>query len=553
MTIGNGRENDEAVDIREYIAILRVRKWTIAISTLAASLLALGFSFLQTPLYTAEARLLVAPPLDDEVTVPAFAADLVQTEAQLVASQPVAALVKEDLDAGASLDQLLESLQVNPVGETRVLRVAYTSTDPRQGQRLANSFASSYLAFRRQMVLQRVLDERRAAERRVNAASAELADITQQVETARRSGDEGLITTLETQRNVLVARLGLLQQQLDEVAAEADQQGVGEVIEQASLPLAPSSPNYIVNGLLGAALGLAVGTGLAFLRERLQDRFRNPGDIERIVEAPLLATIPRYRLRRREGSNRVITLEQPTSVPSEAYRTLRTNVQFIAGQREIKSFVVTSGLAEEGKTATAVNLGVVLAHAGQRVIIVSADMRRPTLEGYFGFDQRPGQGLSTWLKDPHQAIWPYIIDPGIPNLRLLPSGPIPADPAELLSSRGLTDLTAMLEDNSDFVLFDAPPVLGLADATVIAARAGAVLLVIDAGKAHRSTSLRARAQLERVGGHVSGAVLNGVDESTAPYSYVPYGYQAYEPHEPVSSDNGGGSRRRRRLFSRRSS
>jgi capsular exopolysaccharide synthesis family protein len=248
----------------------------------------------------------------------------------------------------------------------------------------------------------------------------------------------------------------------------------------------------------------------------------------------MLATIPSYGSRKRAGKAKaIVTLSQPKGAASEAYRSLRTNLQYTAIQRGIKTLLVTSAAAGEGKTVTTVNLAAALALSGQRVIVVSADLRRPTLEKYFGLDR--GEGLSSWLVSDQDNLWSLIQDPDIRNLRVLPSGPIPGNPAELLTSARAAQLVEMLAANADFVLFDSPPVLGLADSAILASRVDGVLLIVDAGTSHSSAGARAKEEVERAGGTIVGCLLNAFDPSGSPYYYYESSYASYGAGGPESS------------------
>jgi capsular exopolysaccharide synthesis family protein len=543
---------DETLDLREYLAVLRARRWSILLVTFLVVGAALTFSFFQTPLYTAQARVLVAAPSGG------FSGLInLETEREIAASEPVAALVNEDLGLDRPLDQLLSGVVVTGIAETEVLEVAYTSADRTEAQQLANSFAENYLEHRRSEALEVLVADQEALQQRIDNTSEQLTELSAELEQAQEDQNEALASTLETQQSIIIARLGVLQQQLDDMQTRRTSAlPRGQVIEVAERPTAPSSPNHVTNGILAGLLGLALGVGFAFLRERLDDRFRGKGDLERLIEAPVVGTIPRFRPSRKGMAAGPITSTAPRGVAAEAYRGLRTNVQFLALQRGLKSILVTSPSAHEGKTLTTMNLAAVMAQTGNRVIVVSADLRRPTLESQIGASDVPERGLSTWLVSDEGGIETTLYDPGIPNLRLLPSGPTPPNPAELLTSPRLGALVEVLEANSDFVLFDSPPVLAVADASIIATSVGGTLIVVDARTTHRAAAQHARQEIERVGGLIVGAVLNSFEPGNSPYYYGPYDYGS----EGLSdvSNNGGDetqarpSRPRARVSFRRS-
>jgi succinoglycan biosynthesis transport protein ExoP len=524
---------EQPIDLREHLAILRVRKWTVLAVIAVAVGIALAYSLRQTPLYSAEARVLVKPISSNEVYIPP---PNLETEAEILASEPVAELVREDLGVQSPASSLLGGVAVEAVTETEVLVVNYTSADPGFARDAAESFAQSYVDYRRNVVLKELVSAREAIEKQVAVAERELTGISRDIQRARAANDRSLQQSLEIERSGLISRLGSLEERLSNIQPEqAVSLGGGEVIETASLPSAPSSPNHVRNGLVGFLFGILFGIGAAFLRDRLDDRLRGRGDIERTLDAPLLATVAKFRTPK--NTFELPVRINPRGAASEAYRTLRTNVQFIAAQQNLKSFVVTSPVPGEGKTVTCANLAVALAQAGSRVICVSGDLRRPTLERYFSLGSS-SDGLSTWLSGTggEDELIALIRNPGIPYLRVLTSGPIPPNPPEVLASPRLMTLVSRLEANADIVLFDSAPTLSLADTVVLASRVVGTLLVIDAGSTRRSATIHARQELERVGARIIGSVLNSFDPSNTPYYYPSY-YSAYES-QPIAAPNG---------------
>lgn len=531
-------------DIRQYLSVLRARKWTVILTILLTVTAAIGYSFLQTPVYTAEARILVQPLSTPSSTI-AQAVD-VQTESQVIDSQPVAALVQESLGTNRSVDSLLENLNVRGASTAQtsfsaaqVVVLTFSSTDATFARDAVNSFAANYKEYRRDQALEIFETARATVQRRLEAAAAQMNQISDQLDAAADRNDESLITALETQRGVLISRMGVLQQRLDDLQPDqAVRSGGVESIAAASTPESPSSPNFMRSGILALFAGILLGIILAMVRERLDDRFRGRADVEEVLGAPVLATVPRFRTKRKNPAELLITRDSKDLV-GEAYRTLRTNLQFAASQHDIRSFVVTSPSAREGKTVTSSNLSVVLSQAGRRVILVSADLRRPTIENYFSVPNT--KGLADYLLSVDEPLWNFIADPGIPNLRLLPSGPVPGNPAELLTTGKMAETLRTLQANCDYLVIDSPPVLPVADAAIIASRVKGTILVFDAGATHRSATVHARHELERGGAIVLGCVMNNYDAGTSSY-YGGY-YSSYSSDEQAReqpSGNGSG-------------
>lgn len=204
----------------------------------------------------------------------------------------------------------------------------------------------------------------------------------------------------------------------------------------------------------------------------------------------------------------LITISNPRSPISEAYRTLRTNLEFSSLDKPLKTMVVTSAGPEEGKSTTLANLAVTLAQAEKRVILVDCDLRRPSQHEIFGVAN--GIGLTSMVVDEEAFKNPPLQETPVPNLKLLPSGPLPPNPSELLGSRRMEEIIATLRERADLVLFDAPPIIAVTDAAVLASKVDGVLLVINAGTTKRDHAQRAKALLEKVNARLVGAVLNNV-------------------------------------------
>jgi capsular exopolysaccharide synthesis family protein len=213
----------------------------------------------------------------------------------------------------------------------------------------------------------------------------------------------------------------------------------------------------------------------------------------------------------------LITLTDPRSPAAEAFRTLRTNLYFSSLDRALETLVVTSAAPREGKSTTLSNLAVAMAQGDKKTILVDADLRRPSLHDFF--EANNAQGLTTMAVDDAALSDPPLVATGQENLWLLPSGPLPPNPAEILGSRRMEEIIAALKARADVVLFDAPPVVAVTDAAVLGTKVDGVLLVIRAGKTRREHAQRARELLERVKVRVVGAVLTNAppDQSMGGY------------------------------------
>ena len=213
----------------------------------------------------------------------------------------------------------------------------------------------------------------------------------------------------------------------------------------------------------------------------------------------------------------LVTITNPRSPISEAFRTLRTNLEFSSLDKPIRSMVVTSAAPEEGKSTTLANLAVTIAQAGKKVILVDCDLRRPSLHQIF--NARSAPGFTDVMRDDTLMQKPPLQDTSVANLRLLTSGTIPPNPAELIASRRMGEVIAALQQLADVILFDAPPVIAVTDGAVLASKVDAVLLVVSAGRTKREHAKKAKALLEKVNAHLIGTVLNNVKGEASLYQY----------------------------------
>lgn len=541
----NQPEQYTPVDLREYLGVIRARKWTILLVAVLVLALALAYSFRQSPVYRSQSRLLLKP-------IPStgyFPSVSLETESQLLSSDLVAKEAARILGT-EDPDGLLGGLGVSGVPESQVLEIYYSSADADFAADAANAFAEGFIRYQEEQANQTVVVQRRELESQLDEAQLELDAVLRKLE-ATLPEETAKIGRLQVQQSAVSARLGLLQQQLDQLAqpSPTGREDGGDVIQAAVAPTAPYAPNHLANGLMGLFLGIGLGLAFAFLRQRLDDRFRGRSDIERVLQAPVLATIPKIK-GRKALSDRLVAFNDPRSPASEAYRALRTGVIFAARQENLSTFAITSPREGEGKSLTAANLAVTIGQTGQKVALVSADMRRPTLERYFLQADVPGVGLSGWLTSKGHDL-PPLRKTEADNVDLLPCGTVPPNPAELLTSPRFVELIAQLKERYEIIIFDTPPVLPVTDVATLASMLDGTLLVLDATSTHRSTAADAHETLTRVGVKVIGSVLNSFDpSSTNSYYYAPH----YSSSYGYSSNGSGTSEsrgRKSRLFSRR--
>jgi capsular exopolysaccharide synthesis family protein len=301
--------------------------------------------------------------------------------------------------------------------------------------------------------------------------------------------------------------------ELEEGRADAIQP---RIIDLAQLPTAPVSPQPQRNLLIGTVLGLITGVGLAAALEAMDRTVRQPAEVARLLETPLLALVPR---RRDAASKPLLDVEDAGTPAAEAYRVLRTAVRFVDLGNPVTTLLVTSAAAGEGKTTTAANLAVALAQAGERVVLVDADLRRTRLGSILGVRSEPGlTSVIIGDRELDEALV-RVSD----RLSVLPTGPLPPNPSELLGSQAMATLVGQLKTRCDILVFDSPPLLPVTDAQVLSTRVDGVAVVARFGRTRREQLAEARSRLDVVGARVFGCVLNDVPSSaeyTDEYAYA---------------------------------
>lgn len=316
---------------------------------------------------------------------------------------------------------------------------------------------------------------------------------------------------------------------IDDNAAESTQAGTVSIVEPAKQPSSPVAPNLPLNVTLGALLGLVVAGGIVALREYLDDTVKSASDVEAATGTSMIAAIGRLpgKSRKRKARSALSVLSGADS--SESYRQLRTNIHFAAVAHPLKTILVTSANPQEGKSTSVANLGVVLAQAGQRVVVVDTDLRRPFLHVLFRVPNSFGLTglLLTEAEEPDVAL----VATRVENLLLLPSGPRPPNPSELLTSPAMERIVEQLARGADYVLFDSPPILAVTDASILAARTDAAILIAEGGRTRTEALRRAHQALLQANARVLGVVINKASGRGSAYGY--YGHYRPRPEVPA--------------------
>ncbi len=329
---------------------------------------------------------------------------------------------------------------------------------------------------------------------------------------------QGVQKEFETQQEML----DRMREKLSHDRINAKQpQSIIELHEEPLVSQFPSSPNVTLNLILGAVVGLIFGIGIAFFLEYLDTSVKTLEDVERYLQVPVLAVIPKEvgLLHKQSGM----------SPDAEAYRILRTNIEFNRKNPEDNALTIVSGGAGEGKSTTLVNLAYICAQGGYTTLMIDADLRRPRLHTFF--DINNSVGLTNYLTT-ELMLEDVILQTPVDNLFFMPSGILPSDAAGILNSRRMSELVQDVKQRFDLVLVDSPPILGVSDASVLASEVDLTIIVVQHRKLPRNMLLRVKQSIENVGGRVIGVVLNNVDvRSDSQYQYYTSYYTYYAPAE----------------------
>ena len=548
------------MELVAYIRLFRKWFWLLFLGAFLAGGAAFLTASRRPDMYQADVTIQVGSSLDTpnpQLGDLNTGAALAQTYAVLAKSRNVLEAAIEARDFPLSAAVLGDALTAQVIQGTSLLRLTVTYSDPVLAAEMASEVA-------RQLILNSPSNLTPEQQAQIDLANEEIRQLTSELQQAREelnsidrqitvAQDPATLAELREQRNTIADRIvnisANIAQYSNTVAGLQRRTNSLTVVEEARIPTSPTGNNIFSTTLLGAMVGGALAAGVALLIEYLDDTIRTPDEATQTLAVPTLAAIPRFGKSRDSYPQRLITYHDPGSPVSEQYRTLRTNLLFASNGSWAKgAYVITSPGPSEGKSVTVANLAVTMAMAGLRVLLVDADLRRPRIHEAFGLKNEVG--LSTLLSaDPNeispdggrsglpQNLLECLQDTEVPGLRVIPSGFVPLNPAEVLGSIAMQHWYEVFRSskNVDIVLFDTPPCLVVADASVLAAAIKApVVMVLDAGETRRAAALRAKEQMDQLGIEVKGVVLNAVSAREQGYNYGGSYYYYYYAQDKSS-------------------
>jgi capsular exopolysaccharide synthesis family protein len=522
---------DEA-DVRRVLRILYRRRVVIAIVFVLVVGVAVGGALTQSKVYESTATLLLQPRssetlFDSRTGQRGDPSRALETEIQVLTSKPVYDKVYKQLGVVAHIS-------ATPIGNTDVIAIKSSSGQPARAAAVPNAFANAYVDYKRDQAV----EDLTAASKKIQDKIVDLAGQLHALDVQSAAPARADATTAEqitSQRESLVSQQTTLRSQLNQLQLSSSlNSGGAHLVTPADVPTTPVAPRPVRTATVSAFVGLLLAVALAFVVDFLDDSIKSEDDIERALgDIPLMGLIPDITSWKDSKQPLVISQREPNSAAAEAYRALRTSLHFIGLDRPMQVIQVTSPGAREGKTATVANLGVALARTGRRVVIAGCDLRRPRIHTFFGVPNTVGFTSVMLGEVPANEAAQVVADES--RLYVLPSGPPPPNPSEMLGSARTDAMFKALREGADVVLVDCPPTRPVTDAAVLSGRVDATLIVVRAGKTTRTQLRRAIDLLRQVDAPVVGAVLNGIGRSDAHIDT--YEYSRASGAEPAANGN----------------
>lgn len=525
------------MELKHYFSLIWRWAWLIILGILITAVVAFFVSKNTTPIYQSTSRLLIdqAPGAGsgNDYTQILVEERLAQTYVELLKTEPILNKTIEQLglESNLSASQLKSKISVSAPQETQIINISVQDIDSERAALIANTLGQVFIIENQNRESLRYADPINNWEDRLQVIGDEIEGIEIEINALNSLGEEisaeeqATLSRFETNLNEAQIRYTEIFNALNALQIEQAKETSNLIqIEEAKANDNPISPRTMTNVLLAAAVGGMIAVGIIFLIEYLDDTVKTP---EQVLDDTDLTTLGAIAIIKQSDENQgLITQTAPRDPISEAYRVIRTNLDFSSVDEELTSFLVSSASPSEGKSTTAANIAVVIAQTGKKVVLIDADLRRPVQHKKFNLSNN--MGLTTSILDNQTPVLTHLQETKVNNLQLLTSGPIPPNPAELLNSQRMTDVINELKNAVDVIIFDTPPVLTVADASIIGPKVNGALLVLHTGKTRRDALVNAVERLSKTGTHIFGVVLNKVKLDRSGYGYYYYYYSSYE-------------------------
>lgn len=502
------------MEIRELISPILKWWWLILLSTILAGGTSLYVARQQPDIYSTTSTIIVGNAIEN-LNPSNTDLNITQQLATFYVNLANRASVRNDVRLSLGLDKLPPEIYVQQINNTNVIDINVRDTNPARAQAVANELAQQLILrspsaqqddMERVAFINKQLDSYETAiEETLQQIAEKQASLATMISARDIRQTQNDISTLESTLQTLRRDYGNLLGNTQRGATNTIR-----IIEGAGLPSTPINNNNMMNVLTAAVMGFVLATAAAFLLEYLDDTIKLPTEASRITGLPTLTGVAEI-----DVGDRLVTIHQARSPVAEAFRVLRTGIQFSAVDKQRRALLVASATPLDGKSTISANLAVVLAQAGHRVLLIDADLRRPTQHTIFDLPNQ--RGLTDLILEfdvnarPEEAqiiINDVAQATRVQGLTLLTSGRVPPNPSELLGSVKLKQLIELLLQRFDYVVFDSPPVLSVTDAVVLSAQVDGVIVVLRAEKSRRGYTRQMVQMLQDVNANLIGTVLN---------------------------------------------
>jgi polysaccharide biosynthesis transport protein len=512
----------DTLDLRAYLRPIRHWWWLIAVAVLIALTTGFIYTMSQPSIYRSRATLIVGSSVKDphpSTNQMALATQLAETYADIARRAALRQITMEAL--GMSW---LPYYQINQILNRPVIEVQVYGEDPDQALLVAQELLN-------QIILLGPEEEQKRQDF-VDQQLTKLQDSiisTQEIITQRENdllfiNSARELARQQTEISALQQKINGLQQNYANLLATTQQGAVNtlRILEPPNRPTSPMPSGLAQNLLAVAALALVLAVAGAFVLEYINNTFRDADELKGYLGITLLGTVPRIPGEANAPDSKLIALQDSQTAAVEAYRRLRTNLQFTAVDSPMRSLLVSSAEVEDGKSLSAANLSIALALAGKSVVLVDADLHRPSQHRLFKIYNHIG--VTTALLANHTALDQLLQPTIVPHLSVLTSGPLPPNPAELLGSRRMQELLAKLRERADVVVIDSPPIAAVVDSLILSTQVDGLLMVVRAGKTNRDAVKRSLNALRQVQANVLGIVFSDVPALQMDFYSTKYGY-----------------------------
>ena len=541
MTLDNSHDEpfEGIPDLRQYIGLFWHWAWLILLAGLITGLAAFYLSRRMTPYYQSTTTVLVNEAHTSSTTDYSSLLTsqmLTSTYAEMMVKDPVLSQVISQLNIGLTLDELKGLITVTPMQDTQLMQISAETTDPQLSADIANTVAAVFSTQIQEIQTQRFAQSKANLEAQLADLEEQISNYTTQANEAVTSDEKESLDAKVTQYRQLYSNLLLSY----EAVRLSEAQSVSSVVqvEIAKPSPNPVRPSVMRNTLLAAMAGFLLAASVVVAREALDDTIKTPEDISRKYKLPILGVINHYNGK----DDNPITLMDPRSPTAEAYRTLRTNINYASVDKPIRTLMITSSEPGEGKTTTLSNLAVVFAQNGKQVIIADCDLRHPRTHISFRVNNR--RGISNLFAQSSFVLDGARQPTGVDNLHIVTTGSLPPNPAELLGSKKMQSILEAMSQSADVVLVDTPPTLAVTDAAVLAPTLDGVLVIVRPGKTRARALGQTIEQLRQVKANILGVVLNNVVTRGSSYGYRYKYYRNYAAYQHYYGHKGKGGKKK---------